>query len=139
MDAIEIGDFLRERTTGVLGLGKDDEGYAIPLSFVYRDEGPSLYFRLGYGPDSQKRAFVDAADTVSFVVYDETGGGWKSVVARGELEELSTSTADSSVVQAVRGLDIPYFRVFDRETGDVEFSIVRLHVTGIDGLVAGEP
>lgn len=141
MDALAITDFLQDRHTGVLSIGRDDDSYAIPVSFTYvpddEDAGPSVYLRLGFGPNSQKREYLDAVDYASFVVYDHTDQGWKSVVARGPIEELSRSSVDSSVVESVRGLDIPYFRVFDEPSSEIEFSIVRIDVEDLSGIVSG--
>jgi len=134
MDAIEIADFLATQHTGVLSLASDDDAYAVPVSFAYDDADSALYLRLGYAPGSQKRTFVDAVDRASFVVYDDTPDGWRSVVARGRLEELSESSLDSSIVESVRGLDIPYFQVHDRPATDLEFHVVRLDVTELTGV-----
>lgn len=137
MDAIEIADFLADHRTGVLSLARDDEAYAIPVSYVYEPEEQAVYFRLGYGTDSTKRGFVDAVDRATFVVYDRTDDGWKSVVVRGPVEELSTDTLDSTVLEATADLDIPYFRVFDRRSGSLEFRIARLEATDLTGVVEG--
>lgn len=132
MDAIEIDDFLGERTTGVLSLGRENVGYGIPVSFAYHDG--DVFFRLGYAPGSEKRRFVDAAERAAFVVYGQSGEGWKSVVARGPLEELSDTSLDSTVAEAVDDLEIPFFAVHDRPAEDLEFNVVRMHVEQIDGV-----
>lgn len=135
MDALAIAEFLESQRTGVLSLAMGNDGYAVPVSFAYDDAGPFVYFRLGYAPESRKRAFVEAADRVSFVVYDDTDVGWKSVVAEGRLETLSENSLGSSIVEAVNVLDIPYFSVHRRDPSDLEFSIVRLHVDSLSGIV----
>jgi hypothetical protein len=132
MDQTEIDEYLASRWTGVLALGRDDDGYAIPVSYVYDEDGRDVYFRLGYRPNSQKRAFVEASDAVSFVVTDASDGRWKSVVARGRLEELAESTLDSAVLEAMQGLDIPFVTIFEDEA-DLDFHVTRLHVTELDG------
>ena len=134
MDALDIADFLDRQRTGVLSLAKEDAGYAVPVSFVYDDDGPSVFLRLGFGPGSQKRAFVEAADRVTFVVYAETDEGWKSVVAEGRLEELSRTSLDSSIVEAVEGLDIPFFSIHRRPASDLEFRLYRVDVSSLSGV-----
>jgi len=134
MDALEIADFLASQQTGVLSLANGDTGYAVPVSFTYDDSGPYVYLRLGYSPDSKKRAFVEAADVVTFVVYDHTDEGWKSVVLEGRLEELSRTSLDSSIVEAVEGLQIPYFSVHRRPASDLEFSILRIAISSVSGI-----
>ncbi|WP_135304538.1 pyridoxamine 5'-phosphate oxidase family protein [Haloarcula amylovorans] len=137
MDAIEIADFLRDQRTGVLCLGHNDDSYGVPLSFTYRDDDSSIYFRMGYGPGSQKRKFLDAADHVTFVVYDQTDEGWTSVVAEGTLEVLTGDNVDSAIEEATKALDIPYYEVHDRPVEDLEFNIVRLQITQLSGIVEG--
>lgn len=140
MDAIEIADFLATQETGILSLANGDDGYGIPVSFAYDDadeDGPHVYFRLGYAPGSQKRRFVDASDRVSFTVYDRTDEGWKSVVARGRLEEVSARTLDAIVAEAVHGLDIPYFSVHDRPVKELHLTLTRLDVADLTGIVEG--
>ncbi len=139
MDAIEISEFLQSQQTGVLSMANDDDSYAIPVSFTYVEDdehSPAVYLRLGYGPNSLKRRFVDATDYVSFVVYDSTADGWKSVVARGPIGEQSEPGLGASITESVRGLNIPFFRVFDSPASDLEFSVVRIDVEELDGIVA---
>lgn len=137
MDAVEITDFLQANEAGVLGLAKENTGYAIPVSYTLNDAGPAIYFRLGYTPDSRKRDFIASSDLVTFVVFDETAGKWTSVMAQGELSELSTTNLDSSIVQSVKSLEIPFFQVHDRSPTDLEFGIVELTISSLDGFVSG--
>lgn len=135
MDALAIGEFLEAQGTGVLAVAAGGRVYAFPVSFAYDEEGPAVYFRLGYGPDSQKRRFVEGADEASFVVYDRTDEGWKSVLAEGELEPVSESRLDTTLAEAVNGLHIPYFAVHRRPSAELEFEIVRLAVDKLSGIV----
>jgi hypothetical protein len=137
MDTPDIADFLAAQQAGVLSMADDDAGYGIPVSFTFDDEDHEIFFRMGYGPKSQKRRFVESSNTVSFVVVDETDEGWKSVIARGRLEVLSDSNIDSAIVEAVRHLDIPYFQVHNQPASDMTFTIVRLDVTELSGIVEG--
>jgi nitroimidazol reductase NimA-like FMN-containing flavoprotein (pyridoxamine 5'-phosphate oxidase superfamily) len=137
LDALEIASFLDGKQTGVLSMAAGDKGYGIPVSFAFDEDEHDMYFRLGYAEESQKRRFVDAAEQVTFVVYEETADGWTSVLALGELEEVSTENLDSTVVQVVRDLDIPYFAVHAEPSSDMTFSIVRLDVTELSGIVEG--
>lgn len=137
MDAVEIADFLESQDTGVLGLAMEDNAYAIPLSYTYDDNAAAVLFRLGYGPDSQKREYVAASDTVSFVVYTEPEEAWKSVMVQGTLTELSSSSLDASIVESVRSLDIPFYQVHDRAFADLDVSIVELSINHLHGIVGG--
>lgn len=137
MDSLEIADFLETQQTGVLSLAQDDDGYGIPVSFAFDEEELNVYLRLGYGPTSTKRAFVDAVERASFLVYARTDDGWKSVLARGHLAELSEDSLDSATVQATRDLKIPYYRVFEDSAEELQFAIVRMAVTELTGIVSG--
>lgn len=135
MDAIAIGEFLSTRQTGVLAMADAGSVYAIPVSFAYDEVGPAIYFRFASGPDSQKRRYVDGADAASFVVYDRTDEGWKSVVAEGHLESVAESNLDTAVEAAVKALQIPFFEVHRRPASELEFTIMRLDVAKLSGVV----
>jgi nitroimidazol reductase NimA-like FMN-containing flavoprotein (pyridoxamine 5'-phosphate oxidase superfamily) len=137
MDAVEIAEFLDARHAGVLSLADGGDAYSIPVSFDYDGGESALFFRFGYGPDSQKRRFLDAVETASFVVFERDDGLWKSVVVEGPVETVSESTLDSTIVEALDGLDIPYFRVHQRPAGNMDFEIVRLDAAGMTGIVEG--
>lgn len=138
MDALEISEFLAPRQTGVLALADAGSLYAIPVSFAYDDAGPAIFFRFGYGPDSQKRRYVDGAAQASFVVYDRTDAGWKSVIAEGRLEPVTESQLDSTIEQAVNGLQIPFFEVHRQPVSELEFTITRLDVDKLSGVVEAQ-
>lgn len=137
MDALEIAAFLDSRHVGVLSLADGDDAYSIPLSFDYDRDESAVFFRFGYGPDSQKRRFLEAVDSASFVAFEHEDGLWKSVVVEGPVRSVSESTLDASIREALDGLDIPYFRVHHRPTGDMDFEIVRLDATKVSGIVEG--
>jgi hypothetical protein len=144
MDADEIAAFLDGQETGVLSLANADEGYGIPVSFAFEGsdetadgEGASVYFRLGYAPGSRKRTFVDASDHVSFTVYGDTDEGWKSVVARGPLEAVSSRSLDALLAESIQQLDIPYFSVHGSPMNELHFTLTRLNVAELTGIVEG--
>ncbi len=134
MDALEIAEFLAGQGTGVLSLAKAGQVYAFPVSFAYHEDGQDLYFRLGYASGSQKRAYVEHAEAASFVAYDHTPEGWKSVLAEGRLESVGRSGLDTSVEEAVNRLQIPYFQVHRHPRADLTFEIVRLDAEKLSGL-----
>lgn len=140
-DAVAV---LEDRRTGVLALARDDAAYAIPVAYTYDDESNAVYLRLGYGPESTKRAYVESVEKATLVVYGETEDGWVSVLVRGPLEELSSlkelrhrhprGESSQSLEAAVTNLEIPFFRVFDADA-DLEFVVARLdapEVTGVE-------
>jgi nitroimidazol reductase NimA-like FMN-containing flavoprotein (pyridoxamine 5'-phosphate oxidase superfamily) len=138
MDALQINDFLSDRETGVLSLGRENDSYAIPVSFAYDPQSQNIYLRLGYGPRSTKRQFVEAVNRASFVTYAVDNERWKSVLARGQLETVSESTLDSSVAEALHDLRIPYFRVHGDSTDNMEFEVVRMDISELTGIISGQ-
>ncbi|QKY16069.1 pyridoxamine 5'-phosphate oxidase family protein [Halorubrum sp. CBA1229] len=140
LDDAAIESFLETQSVGTLSLAKADESYGVPVAFTFDPDARDLYFRLGYAPGSRKREFVDSTDRATFVVADETEAGWKSVLARGELEHRSTvesldthRSGDDSVSQAERELAIPFYNVFD-EPEDMVFALVRLPIDEVTGV-----
>lgn len=137
MDGLEIAEFLGTRATGVLSLADGNEAYGFPVSYAYDDDEKAVYVRLGFAPESQKRAFVDAAERASLVVYEETTSGWQSVVVEGTLSEVAPSQLESSLEEAVRGFRIPYFAVFRQPSNELEFELHRLKADSLTGVAEG--
>jgi nitroimidazol reductase NimA-like FMN-containing flavoprotein (pyridoxamine 5'-phosphate oxidase superfamily) len=134
MDGVEIADFLEAHSTGVLSLARENEGYGFPVSYAYEDDEPAVYVRLGFTPESQKRAFVDAVERASLVVYEETADGWQSVVVEGSLRGVGSGQPESALAEAVRGFTIPFFAVFPKSAGDLDFSLYRLAADSLTGV-----
>jgi nitroimidazol reductase NimA-like FMN-containing flavoprotein (pyridoxamine 5'-phosphate oxidase superfamily) len=144
LDDAAIDSFLDAQSVGTLSLARENESYAIPVSFTYDPDGRDIYFRLGYAPGSRKREFVDATERATFVVAAETEAGWKSVLAHGALEHRSTvddldthQSGDGSVSQAERELEIPFYHVFEAPD-DMIFTLVRLQVDELTGVVEAD-
>jgi nitroimidazol reductase NimA-like FMN-containing flavoprotein (pyridoxamine 5'-phosphate oxidase superfamily) len=126
-------EFLGSGGTGVISFARGNEPYAIPVSYGFDPDGPAFYIRMGYPPESEKQSFAEASDGVSIVVYRETPEGWKSVVATGSFDEVTEASIDSSVVDAVRSVDIPFVDVYDRHPRDVRFTLNRVVVDRMTG------
>lgn len=137
MDALEIASFLENYGTGVLALASDDDAYAIPVSYAFDVDEEAIYFRMGFAPGSQKRKYLEDTEHLSFVVHADTEDGWKSVVVEGTAEQLGSSSLDAAMIEAMEGLDIPYYQVHDRPATDVQFEIVRVDPTAMSGIVEG--
>jgi hypothetical protein len=52
------------------------------------------------------------------VVYDRTDEGWKSALAEGELEHVADFKLDTSVIEPINALGIPYFQVHRQPAGN---------------------
>ena len=129
----EVVEFLGSGGTGVVAFAKDDESYAIPVSYGFDPEEERIYLRLAFAPESEKRAFVNATSTVSLVVDDDTADGWKSVVARGHLAEVTEAALDSTIVEAMRTMDIPFVTIYDRPSAELAFEMYRLEPDELTG------
>ena len=140
LEDAQIETFLGTHSVGTLSLAKDSDSYAIPVGYTFEPENREFYFRLGYAPGSRKREFVDATDSASFVVADETDDGWHSVVAEGYLEHVNTvedlarhRLPGEATSAADREQKIPFYHVFDAP-GEALFVLVRLDVTSLTGV-----
>ncbi|QCJ46375.1 MULTISPECIES: pyridoxamine 5'-phosphate oxidase family protein [Haloprofundus] len=132
--SVEVSDeardeFLGNGGTGVISFNaaeSDDAPYARPVSYGYDPSDTTFFFRLAFGPESEKREVVGASAPVTFVVHDRGDEGWQSVVASGRLERVTEAAIDSDVVQAIRRVHIPLVDVFERHPRELEFEFYRL-------------
>lgn len=141
LDDAAIEAFLESQSTGTLSLARENDSYAIPVSFTFAPENDDFYFRLGYAPGSRKREYIEATERGTFVVAAETDEGWKSVIARGTLEHRNTvenldrvTPPDGSVSDADHELDIPFYHVFEAPS-EMVFTLVRLRTDELTGVV----
>jgi len=117
----ERNDFLRDGGVGVLSFATEIEEppASIPVSYGFSTDTDNFYFRLSFPPGTSKGRVID--NPVSFVTYDETDEGWRSVVATGRLEEISELPYESDVVQEMWAVRIPTVDVFDRPREEIPF------------------
>lgn len=127
MDDEERDEFLTSGGTGVIsfGTGTDESPYSVPLSYGYDATDAHFYFRLAVGPDSEKEDVIGRP--VTFVTYDNTDDGWRSVVVTGELDEVAEADIDSEVTRGIQRVDIPLVDLFERDSREVTFEFFHLH------------
>jgi hypothetical protein len=126
MDEEECDAFLGIGGTGVISFGRagEEPPHSVPVSYGYHADEGTFYFRLAVGADSDKADAVGRP--VTFVVYRREDERWRSVVAKGRLEE---TTEESIATETLRGLDqvhIPLVDIFGRPARDVPFEFYRL-------------
>lgn len=127
MNDEERDEFLGNGGTGVASFPQGDEPpYTLPVSYGYDPETGDFYFRLAFGPDTSKGDVVTDRTPVSFVTYEQTDDGWRSVVATGKLHEVTEAAVNSDVVTAIRRIHIPLVDVFDRNPRELEFRFFQL-------------
>lgn len=126
MSEEEVNEFLEDGGTGVLSFSTDPERspYSLPVSYGYDADAEQFYYRLAFPPNSGKEDVVDRP--VSFVVHSRTDDGWRSVIATGTLQEVTDMPYDSSAVQRMWAVEIPFVDIFDRPREDVTFRQFRL-------------
>ncbi|MCO8244957.1 MULTISPECIES: pyridoxamine 5'-phosphate oxidase family protein [unclassified Haladaptatus] len=117
----ERNEFLGNGGTGVISFSTSpsEPPFSLPISYGYYADTGSLYFRFAFPPDSGKEALLD--DPISFVTYEKTDEGYRSVVASGHLEEVDDLPYDSAVAQRMWEVDIPLVDVFEQPPDDVTF------------------
>lgn len=122
----EVNEFLGNGGTGTLSFSTEIEEppFSLPVSYGYDSDTQSFYFRLAFPPGSKKTSVLD--NSVTFVTHEQTSDGWRSVVALGELEEVSDMPYNSTAVQGMWAVDIPDIDVFDRPPEEIPFRHFRL-------------
>jgi uncharacterized protein len=125
LDPRDRDEFLGTGGTGVLAFSSDGDEppHSIPVSYGYDANESVFYFRLATGPDSEKGDLPGRA--VSFVAYGKDDG-WRSVVARGRLEDVTEEAIATETLNGLDHVDIPLLDVFDRPTRTVSFEFFRL-------------
>jgi hypothetical protein len=127
MSADERDEFLGTGGTGVVSFQTAGRRapYSLPVSYGYDEERGAFYFRLAFPPESGKER-GQLESPVSFVTYDRTDEGWRSVVATGELEEVSEENLDTEVLDGMQRIHIPLYDVFEGDPRQMPFRFFHL-------------
>jgi nitroimidazol reductase NimA-like FMN-containing flavoprotein (pyridoxamine 5'-phosphate oxidase superfamily) len=134
----EIDDFLGSGGTGVLSIARQNVPYSVPISYGYDPDERVFYLRLGDTPDSERRAFIEATDTARLVVHERVDDTWKSVIATGELTEVSEEELTGNVATRLREAERPLFEIWDESPEEITLVITRLSVDSMTGRTARE-
>ncbi|WP_458209974.1 pyridoxamine 5'-phosphate oxidase family protein [Haladaptatus sp. NG-SE-30] len=129
----ERDEVLGRGGTGVISFSTvdDDPPFTIPVSYGYNADTETFYFRLAFPDDSTKLEVVERP--VSFVVHHQTDAGWRSVVATGQLEEMTEMPYDSVAIQGMWAVQIPKVDIFDRPRDEITFREFRLVLETLSG------
>ncbi|RCU48336.1 pyridoxamine 5'-phosphate oxidase family protein [Haloplanus salinus] len=126
MDATELDDYLRAGSHGVLALAAGDDAYAVPLSYHY--DGDRLLLRVSSHDDGEKRRYLDATGTATFIVFAaDTDESW-SIHVRGPVTESSAPVDEATLNEW-----FPPFRLFDEAVEDVDFTLYELGMESVVG------
>lgn len=126
MDADERDAFLGIGGTGVISFsGSEDEPpHSVPVSYGYDESETVFYFRLAVGSDSDKGEI--AGNAVTFVIYGQQDGGWRSVIVKGRLAETTEASVARESLEGLQRVQIPLVDIFGRPIKDVPFGFYRL-------------
>lgn len=126
MDEVERDEFLGIGGTGVISFPTPESAapHSLPVSYGYDAEGTGFYFRLAADSDSDKGDI--AGRNVTFVVYGQHEDRWRSVIAKGRLEETTEESIATASLEGLQRVHIPLVDIFGRPTTDVPFEFYRL-------------
>lgn len=126
--------FLDNGGTGVLSLAAGDAPpHSVPVSYGYDAQTRTFYFRLAVGAERSKGELADRPAT--FVTYDETDTGWRSVVAHGRLEDVEKAGIETETLEGLEHVNIPMVDIFERPLREVTFEFYRLVPDELTGRV----
>lgn len=135
MTAGELDEFLGLRETGVLSLARDDEPYAIPISYGYDADERTFYLRLVSTPESEKRQYLSSSPQARLVVYDDADSGqsYRSAVAVGSLTEVSSDELTVDRIEQYGEAKRPLFEIWANSKRDLDIQLYTLEPTELSG------
>jgi nitroimidazol reductase NimA-like FMN-containing flavoprotein (pyridoxamine 5'-phosphate oxidase superfamily) len=129
----ETDALLADHETGVLSLARQDDPYAIPISYGYDADRRTFYLRLVSTPDSEKRAFLSSAPAARLVVYEEAEPTYRSVVATGTLREVPRDELTVADVEQYGDAKRPLFEIWGESKPDLDVKLYKLDPDTISG------
>ncbi|MFB6071639.1 MAG: pyridoxamine 5'-phosphate oxidase family protein [Halobacterium sp.] len=133
MSTAETDALLSRHETGVLSLARDDEPYAIPISYGFDSERRTFYLRLVSTPESEKRQFLSSSPDARLVVYEEDEPTYRSVVVNGTLEEVSTDDMTVEHIEQFGDAKRPLFEIWGEAKRDLTIQLYELDADDISG------
>lgn len=133
----QLGDFLGRHETGVLSLARDDEPYAIPISYGYDVDEETFFMRLVSTPESEKRQFLASSPRARLVVYEEETSTpktiYRSVVAVGSLEEVPPEELTVEHIEQYGSAKRPLFEIWGESKQDLNIQLYKLDPDELSG------
>ncbi|MGA9399790.1 pyridoxamine 5'-phosphate oxidase family protein [Haladaptatus sp.] len=124
---------LGDHETGVLSLARENDPYAIPISYGYNVENRRFYLRLVSTPQSEKRRFLASAPQARLVVYDENGDLYRSVVATGTLREISQDELTVEHIEQYGEAKRPLFEIWGESKQNLDIQLYQLTPDDLSG------
>ncbi|MFB6165916.1 MAG: pyridoxamine 5'-phosphate oxidase family protein [Haloarculaceae archaeon] len=135
MTPAETDELLGRHETGVLALGGGAAGdpYAIPISYGFAEGDRTFYLRLVSTPESEKRSYLSSSPAARLVVYEEGDGIYRSVVAEGALEAVSTDELTPEDIVQYGQAKRPLFEIWGVEKPDLDVELYKLDPDELSG------
>lgn len=124
---------LGRHETGVLSLARENEPYAIPISYGYDTEARRFYLRLVSTPESEKRRFLASSPHARLVVYEEDDPIYRSVVAIGTLNEVSRDELTVEHIEQYGEAKRPLFEIWGESRQDLDIQLYQLEPDELSG------
>ncbi|MFC3959355.1 pyridoxamine 5'-phosphate oxidase family protein [Halovivax cerinus] len=131
----ELDAFVGQQETGVLSLARDDEPYAIPISYGYDANERVFYLRLVSTPESEKRRYLSSSPRARLVVYDENRpeSTYRSVVAVGSLAEIPPGELTVDRIEQYGEAKRPLFEIWANSKQDLDIQLYTLEPAELSG------
>lgn len=133
MTPTEIDEVLARHETGVLSLARNDEPYAIPISYGYDPDHRRFYMRLVSTPKSRKREFLSSSPSVRLVVYEEDDQIYRSVIADGSLEHVTMDEMTTERIVQYGQAKRPLFEIWGESKRDLDINLYELDADSLSG------
>lgn len=129
----DIDHLLTSRETAVLSLARDGTPYAIPISYGYDADSRQFVFRLVSTSGSEKRQFLGTNPRGRLVVYIEDNPQYESVIATGQITEISREELTARRVEQYGGAKRPLFEIWADDPEDLDIRLYELTPTELTG------
>lgn len=129
----ETDTLLSHHETGVLSLARSGDPYSIPISFGYNATERLFYLRLVSTPESEKRQFLSSSPSARLVVYEESDPIYRSVVATGELEEISRDELTVDHIEQYGEAKRPLFEIWGDSRPELKVQLYQLAPNELSG------
>lgn len=130
-----IEEVLTRNGVGVLSLFGEPYPYAIPMSFGYDSDEPTLVVQFGGGDGSRKRRCLETNPNVCFTVYEKPAPDtWRSVVITGSLHAIPDEERDRAFAVLAANATFPWdVRVWGVPLEEAELTLYRLAIDDCTG------
>jgi nitroimidazol reductase NimA-like FMN-containing flavoprotein (pyridoxamine 5'-phosphate oxidase superfamily) len=133
LSAAETDSILARHETGVLSLAREEQPYAIPISYGYDTETRSFYLRLVSTLESEKRRFLASTPHARLVVYEEDDPIYRSVVTSGTLNEVPREELSVDHIEQYGEAKRPLFEIWGESREDLDIQLYQLDPEELSG------